>query len=65
LLRLPNVLKAYDDEGKLIEQPGIAAEIQGDGNFTSSANPLIEIESGSNETRRLMCWQVHFWSSGQ
>lgn len=52
LLRLPNVLKAYDDEGKLIEQPGIAAEIQGDGNFTSSANPLIEIESGSNETRR-------------
>lgn len=52
LLRLPNVLKAYDSEGNLIQQPGIAAEIQGDGNFTSSANPLIEIESGSNENRR-------------
>lgn len=52
LLRLPNVLKAYDSEGNMVQQPGIAAEIQGDGNFTSSANPLIEIESGSNENRR-------------
>ncbi|MFV0378062.1 MAG: TonB-dependent receptor [Mangrovibacterium sp.] len=52
LMRMPVVLRAYDDEGNLIEQPGIRSSIQGDGNFTSSANPLIEIQSGSNETRR-------------
>ncbi|NMA73911.1 MAG: TonB-dependent receptor [Bacteroidales bacterium] len=52
LLRIPNVLKAYDAEGNLIEQPGIKTEIEGDGNFTSAANPLIEINSGSNESRR-------------
>lgn len=52
LLRIPNVLKAYDAEGNLIEQPGIKTQIEGDGNFTSAANPLIEINSGSNETRR-------------
>ena len=52
LLRIPNILKAYDAEGNLIPQPGIRAVIEGDGNFTSAANPLIEIESGSNETRR-------------
>ncbi|WP_321424957.1 TonB-dependent receptor [uncultured Bacteroides sp.] len=52
LLRIPNVLKAYREDGTLIEQPGIKAEIEGDGNFTSAANPLIEIQSGSDETRR-------------
>ncbi|MDR1672531.1 MAG: TonB-dependent receptor [Bacteroidales bacterium] len=52
LLRMPNVLKPYRDDGTLIGQPGIAAEIQGTGNFTSSSNPLLEIKSGSNETRR-------------
>ncbi|MBP1614311.1 MAG: TonB-linked outer membrane protein, SusC/RagA family [Bacteroidetes bacterium] len=52
LMRMPVVLKAYDDDGNLIDQPGIKANIEGDGNFTSSANPLIEIQSGSNETRR-------------
>ena len=29
--------------GNLIEQPGIKTSIDGDGNFTSSANPLIEL----------------------
>lgn len=52
LMRIPNVLKAYRENGELIEQPGIKAEINGDGNFTSAANPLIEIASGSNESRR-------------
>ncbi|WP_170154434.1 TonB-dependent receptor [Mangrovibacterium diazotrophicum] len=52
LMRMPVVLPAYDEEGNLIEQPGIKASINGDGNFTSSANPLIEIQSGSHETRR-------------
>ena len=52
LLRIPNVLGAYDSEGALIEQPGIKEVIDGDGNFTSAANPLIEISSGLNETRR-------------
>ena len=51
-MRIPNVLKAYRENGELIEQPGIKAEINGDGNFTSAANPLIEIASGSNESRR-------------
>lgn len=37
---------SYDDNGDLIAQPGIAEAIQGDGNFTSSPNPLNEINSG-------------------
>ena len=52
VLRMPVVLNAYDAEGNLIPQPGISAVIEGAGNFTSSANPLLEIASGSNETRR-------------
>ena len=52
LMRMPVVLRAYDDEGNLIAQPGIKASIEGEGNFTSSANPLIEIQSGTHETRR-------------
>ncbi len=52
ILRMPVVLRAYDDNGDLIPQPGIRNVIEGDGNFTSSANPLIEIESGNQETRR-------------
>jgi len=52
LLRIPVVLKAYRDNGELIDQPGIKAEIDGDGNFTSAANPITEIQSGSNEPRR-------------
>lgn len=52
LMRLPNILKAYRENGEMIEQPGIKAEIEGDGNFTSSSNPLLEIAAGSNESRR-------------
>ncbi|MCE7040462.1 TonB-dependent receptor [Dyadobacter sp. CY312] len=52
VLRMPNILSAYDDNGVLIEQPGIAASIQGTGNFTSSPNPLLEINSGTEELRR-------------
>jgi len=52
VLRMPNILGAYDENGVLIEQPGIASAIQGTGNFTSSPNPLLEINSGTEEIRR-------------
>jgi TonB-linked SusC/RagA family outer membrane protein len=52
VLRLPGVLHAYDDNGVLVNQPGIAAVLGGTGNFTSTENPLIEIASGDQETRR-------------
>src|SRR5690606_11390845 len=52
IMRMPVILRAYDDQGNLIQQPGIAASIQGSGNFTSSPNPLQEINSGNQETRR-------------
>src|SRR5690606_4470298 len=52
ILRMPNILKAHDDNGNLIAQPGIAASIQGIGNFTSSPNPLNEINRGTEEVRQ-------------
>ena len=52
VLRMPSILKAYDENGVLIDQPGIATSIQGAGNFTSSPNPLKEINSGNQELRR-------------
>lgn len=52
IMRMPSILSAYDANGVLIEQPGIAASIQGVGNFTSSPNPLNEINSGNQEDRR-------------
>ncbi|MDH6303601.1 TonB-linked SusC/RagA family outer membrane protein [Parabacteroides sp. PF5-5] len=52
LLRMQPFFSAYDEEGELIRQPGIAANIKGSGNFTSSGNPLLEIENSSDETRR-------------
>ena len=52
ILRMPNILGAYDENGELIPQPGIASAIQGLGNFTSSPNPLNEINSGTEEIRQ-------------
>lgn len=52
LFRVAPFFNAYDENGEYVKQPGTAASIQGGGNFTSSGNPLIEIESGSNETKR-------------
>lgn len=52
IMRMPNILSAYDENGVLIPQPGIASAIQGSGNFTSSPNPLQEIESGTEEIRQ-------------
>lgn len=52
ILRMPPILYAYDDQGNLIDQPGIAESIQGTGNFTSSPNPLNEINSGTREMRQ-------------
>lgn len=52
IMRMPVILSAYDAEGNIIRQPGIAASIGGDGNFTSSGNPLLEINSGNQEVRR-------------
>lgn len=52
LFRMAPVLAAYDANGNMIRQPGIAASIEGSANFTSSGNPLLEIESGNQESRR-------------
>lgn len=52
LFRMAPILAAYDDQGNLIRQPGVASAIQGSANFTSSGNPLLEIESGNRESRR-------------
>ena len=52
IMRMPVILKAHDENGNLIGQPGIATSIQGSGNFTSSPNPLQEISSGNQENRR-------------
>jgi TonB-dependent starch-binding outer membrane protein SusC len=52
IMKMPGILHAYDDDGEIIAQPGIKTVIQGSGNFTSSANPLLEIQSGTQETRR-------------
>src|SRR5690606_21645834 len=49
ILRMPPILYAYDEDGNLIDQPGIAESIQGAGNFTSSPNPLNEVNSGTEE----------------
>lgn len=43
---------AYDADGNLVPQPGSAAGIQGTGGFTSSPNPLAEIDNGTREDRR-------------
>lgn len=52
LFRMAPILSAYDDQGNLLRQPGVAAAIQGSANFTSSGNPLIEIASGNRQNRR-------------
>ncbi|WP_207425610.1 TonB-dependent receptor [Pedobacter sp. SYSU D00535] len=52
LFRMAPILAAYDSQGNLIRQPGVAAAIEGAANFTSSGNPLIEIQSGNREIRR-------------
>lgn len=52
LFRAAPVLSPYDSQGNLIPQPGVASAIEGSANFTSSGNPLIEIESGNRENRR-------------
>jgi TonB-linked SusC/RagA family outer membrane protein len=48
------VVPAFDKDGNIIQQPGTVAAVNGSGsnNFTSTDNPLIEIPSGSQETRR-------------
>ncbi len=52
LFRMMPFFDAFDENGEYLRQPGIGASISGSGNFTSSGNPLIEIESGSQETKR-------------
>lgn len=52
IMKMPGILHAYDDNGNIVEQPGIKDVIQGAGNFTSTANPLLEIQNGTQETRR-------------
>ena len=52
IMRLPDVLHAYDADGNLVPQPGIASVIEGIQAFTSHPNPLCEIQNGNQETRR-------------
>jgi len=52
LFRMAPILAAYDSQGNIVRQPGVAAAIEGAANFTSSGNPLLEIESGNRENRR-------------
>ncbi len=52
MMRMPSILHAYDSDGNIIDQPGTAASLNGTGNFTSSPNPLLEIEAGTQENRR-------------
>jgi TonB-dependent starch-binding outer membrane protein SusC len=54
LMRLPDILHAYDDEGNIIAQPGIRDNLGTGttGNLTSTANPLLEIAGGAHEKRR-------------
>jgi TonB-linked SusC/RagA family outer membrane protein len=52
-LRMSPILKIYDDEGELLIQPGLVANMGGVGNnFTGNTNPVWEIENGNNNTRR-------------
>jgi len=52
ILKMQGLFLAYDINGKIIEQPAVSASIMGDGDFTSTGNPLLEINSGTQETRR-------------
>ncbi len=54
--RLNNLCRAYDDEGKLIQQPGTATYLgTGSAQFTSTWNPLLDFENSEYNTR---AWQV-------
>ncbi|MDR2148707.1 MAG: TonB-dependent receptor [Tannerella sp.] len=51
LFRMMPFFDTHDENGEYLRQPGIGASINGAGNFTSSGNPLIEIESGTEERK--------------
>ena len=54
--RLNNLCRAYDDEGKLIQQPGTATYLgTGSAQFTSTWNPLLDFENSDYNTR---AWQA-------
>ncbi len=54
--RLNNLCRAYDDEGKLIQQPGTATYLgTGSAQFTSTWNPLLDFENSDYNTRS---WQA-------
>lgn len=50
--RLNPVTKAYDDEGNIIVNPGMAAALGTTGDqFTSTANPLLDLENSNYSTK--------------
>ncbi|MDR1668250.1 MAG: TonB-dependent receptor [Bacteroidales bacterium] len=53
-IQLATIIPAFDADGKVVPQPGTGSALNGkvSNNFTSSANPLIEVNAGSQETRR-------------
>ena len=54
--RLNSLCRAYDDEGKLIQQPGTATYLgTGSAQFTSTWNPLLDFENSEYNTR---AWQA-------
>jgi TonB-linked SusC/RagA family outer membrane protein len=51
--RMPPVFKIYDDSGNLLIQPGLVENMGGVGaNFTGNRNPIWEIETGDDNSRR-------------
>ena len=54
--RLNNLCQAYDEQGKLIQQPGTATYLgTGSAQFTSTWNPLLDFENSEYNTR---AWQA-------
>lgn len=51
--RMPPLFKIYDDSLNLIIQPGLVENMGGKGaNFTGNRNPIWEIETGTDNSRR-------------
>ncbi|MHC1702950.1 MAG: SusC/RagA family TonB-linked outer membrane protein [Tenuifilaceae bacterium] len=51
--RMPPLFKIYDDSGNLLIQPGLVSNMGGVGaNFTGNRNPIWEIETGDDNSRR-------------
>ena len=52
IMKMPCVFSAFDETGNIIVQPGIQSSLQAVSSITGTANPLLEISAGIQETRR-------------